>query len=195
MNFSKIIYNIFVVATVMVALAVILPLLPIKGNYKIMAVLSGSMEPSIKTGGVVFVKPEPDYHAGDVISFSVAAGNKVSTTHRIVEVKTEGGKTTYITKGDANSEADNGEVDKRNVVGKVIFALPYAGYLLAFIRQPMGFIAAVVIPSSLVIFDEGQNIFKELRGGQNDYHFLKRVRVRRALHIVKVYKIKVKEIL
>ena len=163
MNISKIIYTIFVIFTVLVAVLIIFPLLPINGNYKIMAVLSGSMEPAIKTGGIVIVKPFSEYKVGDVISFATAAGLKVSTTHRIVEIKTAGGKTTYITKGDANSDKDAGEVDKRNVIGKVLFSMPYAGYLLAFVRQPMGFVAAVIIPSMLVVFDEGQNVWREMR--------------------------------
>jgi len=162
MSFSKIIYSIFAAFAAFAAVALVIPALPIAGNYKIMAVLSGSMEPAVKTGGIVVVKPQADYAAGDVISFATAAGN-VSTTHRIVEAVERNGKTFYITKGDANNANDSNPVDKRNVIGKMLFTLPWAGYLVAFLRQPLGFAAAVGIPSVFIIIDEGQNIWREIR--------------------------------
>jgi len=41
------------------------PLLRIPGNFKSLVVLSGSMEPSIKTGSVVAIKSQAEYAVGD----------------------------------------------------------------------------------------------------------------------------------
>jgi signal peptidase len=61
MNISKIIYYTFVVFLLTVAILLIVSTIPVTGNIKIMTVLSGSMEPAIKTGSVVIVKPFNDY--------------------------------------------------------------------------------------------------------------------------------------
>ena len=65
-------------------------------GYKPFIVLSGSMEPSIMTGDMVFVKEtDPDsLKVGDVIAYK--SGSAV-VTHRIVEVKSENGETRYVT--------------------------------------------------------------------------------------------------
>ena len=160
-----------------------------------MAVLSGSMEPKIMTGGLVMVKPAPTYRVGDVISFSTNDGRKVSTTHRIVEINTQGSDTFYTTKGDANNAPDSSQVNARDVIGKVILALPYAGYLLAFVRQPMGFVAAVVIPSSMVVLDEAQNVWQELYGSKSRYRLAQKIKIDIKPRAPRVYKIKVKELL
>lgn len=195
MNAKKISSAIFITITALLALIIVIPALPIDGNYKIMAVLSGSMEPKIKTGGIVIVKPEASYQIGDVISFSTANARKVSTSHRIIEINTDGSNTFYTTKGDANNAQDVNPVNKRNVIGKVIFTLPYAGYAMAFVRQPMGFLAAVIVPSSLIVFDEAQNIWRELYGGRSRYKIAQKIKISAKPRIPKVYRIKVKEIL
>lgn len=43
--------------------------IPIPGDLHIYSVETGSMEPSIKTGSVVFVAPAENYKIGDVITF------------------------------------------------------------------------------------------------------------------------------
>ena len=81
-------------------------------GYKPFIVLSGSMEPSIMTGDMVFVKEtDPDsLKVGDVIAYK--SGSAV-VTHRIVEVKSENGETRYVTQGDANNAADQSLVSRR----------------------------------------------------------------------------------
>jgi len=195
MNIQKITSIVFFAIAGLVTAVMVIPSLPIKGNYKIMAVLSGSMEPKIMTGGLVMVKPAPTYRVGDVISFSTNDGRKVSTTHRIVEINTQGSDTFYTTKGDANNAPDSSQVNARDVIGKVILALPYAGYLLAFVRQPMGFVAAVVIPSSMVVLDEAQNVWQELYGSKSRYRLAQKIKIDIKPRAPRVYKIKVKELL
>ena len=195
MNIQKITSIVFFAIAGLVTAVMVIPSLPIKGNYKIMAVLSGSMEPKIMTGGLVMVKPAPTYRVGDVISFSTNDGRKVSTTHRIVEINTQGSDTFYTTKGDANNAPDSSQVNARDVIGKVILALPYAGYLLAFVRQPMGFVAAVVIPSSMVVLDEAQSVWQELYGSKSRYRLAQKIKIDIKPRAPRVYKIKVKELL
>ena len=42
---------------------------PVKGNFKSLVVLSSSMEPKVKMGSVVAVRPAAEYKVGDIITF------------------------------------------------------------------------------------------------------------------------------
>jgi signal peptidase I len=159
----KILYNVFVAFVVVVAVLLIVSMLPITGNIKVLTVLSGSMEPSIKTGSVVVVKPASDYKIDEVITFGQVSKTKIPTTHRIQDIKIEGGQPVYITKGDANNAADASEVQKKNVIGKVLFSVPWAGYAVEFAKKPIGFALIIIIPALVIISDEIIKIIKELK--------------------------------
>ena len=125
---------------------------------------SGSMEPAIKTGSVVFVWPSNVYTKGDVITYTATANsdivNSKTYTHRVVGYnKTLKG---LITKGDANNATDSGVVTTKNIIGKVILTIPYLGYLVSFIQTQMGFILLVIFPLTLIVYHELSNIKKEI---------------------------------
>ena len=163
MKILKIIYSIFVAFIVVVALLLIVSVLPITGNYKIMIVQSGSMEPAIKQGSVVIVKPASDYKIGDVITFGPYSKTKAPTSHRIYDIKVVDGQPVYITKGDANNAPDPREIQKKDVVGKVLFDVPFVGYAVAFAKKPMGFALIIIIPAAIIILDEIKNIYGEIK--------------------------------
>ena len=118
-------------------------------GYKPFIVLSGSMEPSIMTGDMVFVKEtDPDsLKVGDVIAYK--SGSAV-VTHRIVEVKSENGETRYVTQGDANNAADQGLVKPADVEGIYQRRVAGAGNLAMFMQTTTGMSLFVVCP--LVLF-------------------------------------------
>ncbi len=105
------------------------------------AVLSGSMEPTYKTGSIVYVK-EVDYRelaVGDPITFML--DEKTVATHRIIEILPDAENAEvirYRTKGDANDTADGGSVHCRNIIGKPVCTIPYLGYAANYIQSPMG---------------------------------------------------------
>ena len=95
-------------------------------------VLSGSMEPSIPTGSVIFIQTREIFvQPGDVILYTGSAGN---VTHRVVKAQNE----VYVTKGDANSTCDPLPVKKEQIKGKVLFHLPGLGYVVLFFRTSKG---------------------------------------------------------
>ena len=118
-------------------------------GYKPFIVLSGSMEPSIMTGDMGFVKEtDPDsLKVGDVIAYK--SGSAV-VTHRIVEVKSENGETRYVTQGDANNAADQSLVKPADVEGIYQRRVAGAGNLAMFMQTTTGMILFVVCP--LVLF-------------------------------------------
>ena len=155
------VYYVVVAALLLVGALVAFSALPIRGNYEIKTVRSGSMAPAIKTGSVVIVKPTDRYKEGEMITFK--GGKSVDVTHRVVEAKEEGGSVSYVTKGDANNAADARVVPRQDVVGKVVLTVPYVGYAVAAAQTPYGFIGLLVIPALVIIYSEAVSIWREIR--------------------------------
>ena len=162
MKIFKIIYYIFLAFIGVIALLLIVSVFPITGNYKLMIVQSGSMAPAIKMGSVVVVKPADDYKIGDVITFQPGRNNE-PITHRIYDIRVVNGEPRYITKGDANNAPDQREISKREILGKVLFSVPYIGFAVDFAKKPLGFMLIIIVPAALIIFDEAKKIYAEVK--------------------------------
>ena len=158
-KFLKIAYNFILAVLFLFLLAVAGTFLPIPGNYKIFTVQSGSMEPKIGMGSLIFVKNFADYGIGDVVTFKAG---KNTVTHRVVGKSGEGAEVVYKTKGDANEEADAEETSAARVVGKTFFVLPYVGYPIGYARTKVGFILLVIIPSTVIVYEELYKIKAEI---------------------------------
>ncbi len=126
---------------------------------------TGSMEPTIPTGSVVFVSRAEHYAKGDIIMFKRAFGAAEAppVTHRVVEVHLDKGEYRYVTKGDANATQDTKEVAAEEVTGRVRLHVPWIGYALRAARTPFGFLVLVIVPLVLIIADEAQKIAREVQ--------------------------------
>ncbi len=162
MKYFKIVYYILVGFLILIALLLIVSVFPITGNFKVLTVLSGSMEPTIKTGAIVAAKPANDYKIGDIITFWPNTKTQPPVTHRIFDIEVQGGEPVYITKGDANNASDTREITKNDVLGKVLFSVPYLGYVVDFAKKPVGFILIIAVPALVIIFDEIKKIWREI---------------------------------
>jgi signal peptidase len=163
---SKILQAIYYfIITVIVLLAVLLMVstFPLKGSFKLLVVESGSMEPAIKTGSVIIIKPSASYKIGDIISFGPVSKVSPATTHRIVEMRAQTGQPVYVTKGDANSGADIHQVPAKDVLGKVLFHIPYIGYVINWTKQPFGFMLLIIFPAVILIYGELKKIVAEVK--------------------------------
>lgn len=132
-------------------------------NSNAFIVQSGSMEPVIKTGSLVFTYPQDYYAPGDIVTFEVE-GKKETVTHRINFKTYEGSfvSPTYITSGDANEDLDTWRVKDGDIKGKVVFSAPYAGYLANFAKTPQGFIMLVIVPATIIIYEEIKNVLGQI---------------------------------
>ncbi len=167
MKIFKIIYYLILAAIAVVALFLIFSVVPIKGGYKTLVVLSGSMEPKIKMGSVAAVKPVKEYEVGDMITFGENTKTKTPTTHRIYEIKEADGVKSYITKGDANNAPDQKPVSEKEILGKVLFSVPYIGYAVNAAQKPIGFMLIVVVPAVIIIYEEVKKIQIEIAKKMN----------------------------
>ena len=104
-------------------------------GYQIYEVVSGSMEPEIPVGSVIYVKaaaPE-EIGEGEIIAFM---RNSSVITHRVEENRFVEGE--FITKGDANSKEDVMPVDYDSLIGKVTCHIPVLGILLSVLASGVG---------------------------------------------------------
>ena len=109
---------------------------------QIYTVISGSMEPAIPVGSLVYVEgiePE-DVMVEDVIAFYGGRDANAIITHRVIENRVIMGE--FITKGDANQTNDMNPVDYDHLIGKVEFSIPKAGGIAQILTSYEGKIAA-----------------------------------------------------
>ncbi|ETI81868.1 MAG: hypothetical protein Q618_VCMC00003G0170 [Varibaculum cambriense DORA_20] len=90
-------------------------LYPIVTGGKIYQIQTGSMEPTIKTGSYVLIRPTEEIKTGQVIMFD-KVGYPVPIVHRVVAINA-GGKS-LTTRGDANGTED-ASIDRSQVRGVV----------------------------------------------------------------------------
>lgn len=145
----------------LLALLLLGSLLPVSNGYQLRVVESGSMEPTIPTGAVVVVRAAETYAVGDVVTFQ-RRGDAAATTHRIIAL--EDGD--FIMQGDANNVADMTPVRPAEVVGRVMVTVPYVGYVLAFAKQPIGFLILVGLPAGLIVFEQITRIRRAIKTTQ-----------------------------
>lgn len=147
----------------LVAVLVVGLLVPLPGKVEFKIVQSGSMEPVMPVGSMVAIVPHAEYAVGDIITFGDDTKTRIPTSHRVVGVTRESGALHYLTKGDANEEADNAPVPHSAVIGAVEFVVPRLGYVLHFARSERGFFLMAVVPAVLIMVDEVFTIAAILR--------------------------------
>lgn len=125
-------------------------------NFLLYKVISGSMEPTIKTGSVVFVKQTDikNLSVGTIISYSANNDANTIVTHRISGISTKDNQQVYRTKGDANAGQDADEISPERIKGIVLFSVPSLGFFLDWIKTPLGFIVTIIIPALYIIITE-----------------------------------------
>lgn len=106
------------------------------------SVKTPSMYPSCPVGTMIFSAKTDfdDFSKGDIVTYKI--GDSV-ITHRVYEVDKKA--RTITTKGDNNNVPDNVPVSEKNIVGRVEFYIPYAGYIFIFAETVYGKICIVAV--------------------------------------------------
>lgn len=107
----------------------LLVFVPCLWGHKPLVVISGSMEPTLKVGGILYYEKMEleDFKINDILVYKT---KDHIISHRIVNIVDDG----FITKGDANNSVDNNLINKNQVLGKgTNWSIPYIGYYADFI--------------------------------------------------------------
>lgn len=132
-------------------IAVCVPLaFPRYAGYEVYEVVSGSMEPEIPVGSVVYVKyvvPD-DIAEEEVIAFQ---SNSSVIVHRVIQNKVVEGE--FITKGDANAAEDLRAVPYSDLIGRVEYHFPVIGRLMSLYTMRIGKIYLLLIAACGVMLN------------------------------------------
>ena len=115
--------------------------IPMLFGYKPLVVLSGSMEPTLKVGDIIYYSKieETKLKASDIIVFRY---NDSYISHRIYSISNG----LYETKGDANKIVDARKINYSNIEGKVAsVTIPYVGYYVKFVGDNTYLTVIVVV--------------------------------------------------
>ena len=121
-------------------------------GFQMYTVISGSMEPAIPTGSLVYIKDmEPaNVEDGDVIAFYGGHDSNAIITHRVVKNRVVMGE--FITKGDANEKEDMNPIPYDNFLGRVELSIPIVGEIAQIFTSTEGKIIAATMIGVAVIF-------------------------------------------
>ncbi len=137
-------------------------------------IVSPSMVPTINVlDAVISIKPNIQKLAsGDIITFGSddSRYNELTVTHRVLKAMGVGDKRSFITKGDNNTTPDSIPVKANNVLGKVVFVVPFLGYLQFFLTKYYGWILLVVLPCVGMIVYDILKISKAVKNTKANYN-------------------------
>ena len=120
------------------------------GDYSILVVLTGSMEPTIKAGEMILIKEKDEYQVGDIVTY--IDEDAYFITHRITQINGE----ECITQGDNNNLEDS-KFNTKNIQGAVVFHSKVLGFFILYLLKPM----AIIYLGSLLFVIFGDKYFKD----------------------------------
>ena len=140
----------------------------LKTEYPMLAVASGSMEPTLYKGDLIMVQgvstgydikvgPKDSAEPGDIIVFHRPTDPSELIVHRAIDKELRGGVWYFQTKGDANFSPDSWELAEDHLVGKVVGHVSHIGYIPLFLREflwtPIGMILIVALLLLFLFYD------------------------------------------
>ena len=135
-----------------------------------LTVLSGSMEPQLHVGDVVVVDQVPplEVRVGDIVTFRDPEDASRLITHRVREIDVNGSEVAFVTKGDANTSVEHWKINTSGTIGRVRYHVWRLGYLMFWIRSPLGRLGMVVVPALLLGGFELWRIWRPVNEDERD---------------------------
>ncbi len=123
----------------------------------LVVVTSYSMVPTLDRGDLLVLqaKPPDQIKVGDIIVFQdkewVVSGPVV---HRVVDIQVINGTYHFYTKGDANAQQDPYDRTPDEIIGVVVYRIPYVGNISLFLRTPTGMVTIVLLFIAILVIPE-----------------------------------------
>ena len=146
-----------------------------RAQYPLLAVASGSMEPTLNVGDMILVQGVMDAgeisqdeiivfrKPGTIVSFHLPFTSDTSEliVHRVIKKTSNAGTWYFQTKGDNNagpdfwsgSETWGGMLSEKLLIGRVVSWVPWVGHVPLFIRTPMGMFVVVLLILIIVFIE------------------------------------------
>lgn len=132
------------------ALALLTRVAPLTGHATLV-VAGPSMGRTLPMGSLLFLEPVTPaaLAVGDIVSLRNGPARAIFT-HRIVRLVQRGDGLWLETKGDANANVDPALLPAADVIGRVMLAIPYIGFVVAVAATPSGLLL-IVVPGLLLL--------------------------------------------
>ncbi|MFQ5879448.1 MAG: signal peptidase I [Dehalococcoidia bacterium] len=117
-------------------------------GYNAFIMSGASMGSTTPAGSIVVSRPTraEALAVGDVVTFRRPDQPNTSITHRIVAINHEDGRRVFLTRGDANKDIDPEPARLQGQVDRMVYAVPFAGYIIRFARSRQGVILLLLLP-------------------------------------------------
>jgi len=135
-------------------------ILALRTPYPLQTPISGSMEPTLKVGDLLIVQgvsaesiaagPKP---YGDIIVFKKPSKPDELIVHRAIEKFKIDSKWYFRTQGDNNPSLDPWTVSEDQIVGKVIYSIPFLGYIKIYLGTPQGIVINIILILALLLLE------------------------------------------
>ena len=128
-------------------------LLPQTAGCTPRVVISGSMEPAVPVGSIVYTNrwiKQENIKEGDIIAYGLSGG--VSVLHRVVETNKKSRK--MCKNGEGNEVRGTGALSDEQNIGKIIFSLPYVGYLISVFKRRSIWLGTIAVGILLIILQQ-----------------------------------------
>ena len=158
LNILTIAIPIISVATIYFGLGVALAI-----DKPLVAVVGGSMSPALEAGDLVIVQGirASKIQVEDVIVFDPPQG--VRTIHRVTRIQTlPNGTFQFKTRGDAVDHEDRDWISEQYVDGRVIYRIPYLGYLI--LVPTITIVVVIIIVIIILIWPEKKRVARRHKG-------------------------------
>lgn len=146
---------------VAVAVALVAVVAGLLAGLQPFVVRSASMAPAIDAGDVIVTRPvhPAEVDRGDIVTFRDPSRSETLVTHRVVEVSQDGGRYSFVTKGDANTGTEEWSVEAEGTIGLRTLVIPKAGYLFTKLAEPNVRVALLAAAALLVAIEALRRIW------------------------------------
>lgn len=146
---------------VVLACALAVAVVPQLLGLRTLVVRGGSMGDAQPVGSLVLARivPASDVVVGDVVVLR-EPGAAMPKIHRVVAVLRREAPVVVRTKGDANGSADPTPYALTDQASRVVATVPYLGYLVTFMAQPLGWVLVIALPAAVLCFSAVRRIWE-----------------------------------
>ncbi|MEM2149502.1 MAG: signal peptidase I [Nitrososphaerota archaeon] len=112
--------------TIFLTIVILLTFISLASDLRIYRIVSPSMEPSLPVGSLIIVSLTEPIEVGDIVAYELeVSGRSYTLVHRVVDIRDN----VYLIKADVDDSSLGEIVKAENIIGKVVLAIPFLGYL------------------------------------------------------------------
>ncbi len=120
----------------------------------LVVVTSESMSPVLHTGDLLIIqhRSAEDIKIGDIVVYTSTWHPESPVVHRVIQIIDDNGTLHFITKGDANPVSDPGYRTIDDIIGVVVYRIPYIGYISIWLKNPIIMIVIIMLIAILLLY-------------------------------------------